>query len=49
MLIACEQTGRRCYMMEIDPLYCGVIAQRWQQFTGPSDERVREAHKAKQQ
>jgi len=33
-LIACEQTGRRCYMMEIDGLYCDIIAQRWEEFTG---------------
>ena len=28
-LIACEQMERRCYMMEIDPLYCDVIVQRF--------------------
>jgi DNA modification methylase len=33
-LIACEQTSRRCYMMEIDPLYCDVVADRFQRFTG---------------
>jgi len=33
-LIACEQTGRRCYVMEIDALYCDVIVQRWEEFTG---------------
>jgi len=33
-LIGCEQTGRRCYMMEVDPLYCDVIADRFQRFTG---------------
>ena len=26
-------TGRRCYGIEIDPLYCGVIVRRWQAFT----------------
>jgi ParB-like chromosome segregation protein Spo0J len=31
-LIACEQTGRRCRAMEIDPAYCDVIVQRWQEF-----------------
>ena len=24
-LIACEQTGRKAYLMELDPLYCDVI------------------------
>lgn len=33
-LIACEKTKRRGFMMEIDPLYCGVILDRWQEFTG---------------
>jgi len=39
-LIACEQTGRRCYMMEIDELYCDVIVQRWEEFTGQKAERT---------
>ncbi len=38
-LIACEQTSRRCYMIEIDALYCDVIVQRWQNFTGRNAER----------
>jgi len=33
-LIACEQTGRICYMMEIDPVYCDVIVNRWEKYTG---------------
>lgn len=33
-LIACEQTGRRCRMIEIDPHYCDVIIDRWEKFTG---------------
>jgi len=33
-LIACEKTQRSCYGMEIDPHYCSVIIERWQQFTG---------------
>ncbi|OQB06509.1 MAG: putative methyltransferase [Parcubacteria group bacterium ADurb.Bin216] len=33
-LIACEQTNRKCYMMEIDPYYCQVIIDRWEKFTG---------------
>jgi len=39
-LIACEQTGRRCFMLELDPLYCDVIVQRWEKFTGRKAERV---------
>lgn len=33
-LIACEQTNRICYGMELDPHYCDVIIQRWENFTG---------------
>ena len=33
-LIACEQTKRKCYMMEIDPFYCSVIIERWEKLTG---------------
>ena len=33
-LIAAEMTGRACYGLELDPKYCDVIIQRWQQFTG---------------
>ena len=33
-LIACEQTERNCYMMELDPKYCQVIINRWEEFTG---------------
>jgi DNA modification methylase len=37
-LIAAEQTGRRAFLMEIDPLYCDVIVQRWSNFTGKKPE-----------
>ena len=33
-LMACEQTGRNGFAMEIDPPYCDVIVQRWEAFTG---------------
>ena len=33
-LIACEQTNRKCYMMEIDPRYVDVIIERFEKFTG---------------
>jgi len=39
-LIGCEQTGRRAFLMEIDPLYCDVIVQRWEEFTGGKAERI---------
>jgi hypothetical protein len=33
-VIAAERTGRRCYGMEIDPVYVDTIIRRWQAFTG---------------
>lgn len=33
-LIACEKTKRKCRMMELDPKYCDVIINRWQDYTG---------------
>jgi DNA modification methylase len=33
-LIAAEQTGRKAFLMELDPPYCDVIVQRWEKFTG---------------
>ena len=39
-LIGCEQTGRKAFLMEIDPLYCDVIDQRWEKFTGKKAERL---------
>jgi DNA modification methylase len=39
-LVACEQKGRRAFLMELDPLYADVIVKRWEQFTGGKAERV---------
>ena len=39
-LIACEQTDRHAFLMEIDPAYCDVIVQRWEEFTGKKVERI---------
>jgi len=33
-LIGCEKTGRRAYLMELDPLYSDVIVDRFQRFSG---------------
>jgi len=33
-IIACEQTDRVCYTMELDPKYCDVIVKRWETATG---------------
>jgi len=39
-LIACEQTDRTCYMMELDPKYCDVIIKRWEEYTGLKAEKI---------
>ena len=39
-LIAAEQTGRNAFLMEIDELYCDVIVQRWEEFTGCKAQRL---------
>jgi DNA modification methylase len=39
-LIAAEQTGRKAFLMELDPLYCDVICERWCKFTGKKAERI---------
>lgn len=39
-LIAAEQTGRKAFLMELDPLYCDVIVQRFEQFSGKKAERA---------
>jgi DNA modification methylase len=38
-LIACEKTQRRCFGMEIEPLYIDVILDRWAKFTGKDPVR----------
>jgi DNA modification methylase len=46
-LMAAEQTGRSCFLMELDPLYVDVIVQRWESFTGQKARRqpVAQAHR----
>ena len=36
-LIACEQTNRTCYGMELDPKYCDVIRKRYAKFINSED------------
>jgi site-specific DNA-methyltransferase (adenine-specific) len=39
-LIACEQTDRTCFMMELDPKYVDVIIARWEKLTGQTAELI---------
>lgn len=40
-LIACEQLGRICYTMELDPRYCDVIIDRWETLTGQKAVKIK--------
>ena len=39
-LMACEQTKRTCYGMEIDRFYVQVIIDRWEKFTGKKAVKI---------
>ena len=39
-LLACEQNGRTCWTVELDPRYVQVIIDRWEKLTGLKAERV---------
>ena len=39
-LIACEKSGRRARLMELDPKYVDVIVKRWQLFSGKQAKRA---------
>jgi len=39
-LIACEQLGRRCRIMEISPNYCDIIVKRYEEFTNKKAVRT---------
>ena len=48
-LIACEQLGRTCYTMEIDPKYAEVIVKRYLNFVKKDEaEVIRNGRKMKQ-
>lgn len=39
-LLASEQTNRKCYAMEIEPVYCQIIINRWENYTGKEAIKV---------
>ncbi len=39
-LIACEQLGRRCFMVECEETYCRAIIGRWEKLTGHTAEPI---------
>ena len=41
-IIACEKSGRRARLIELDPKYVDVIVKRWQEFTGHQATRLQD-------
>lgn len=39
-IIAAEQLKRRCYAVELKPLYCDVAIKRWEKFTGKKAQLI---------
>ncbi len=39
-IIAAERLGRRCFAMELEPVFCDVAVRRWEEFTGKKAERI---------
>ena len=39
-LLACEQNGRTCWAVELDPRYVQVIINRWEALTGQKAEKI---------
>jgi len=40
ILLACEQTDRKAFCMELEPQYCQVIINRWEDLTGKEAEKL---------
>jgi site-specific DNA-methyltransferase (adenine-specific) len=41
-LIASEQTGRTCHIMELDPKFVDVIIKRWETLTGQKAKLIKQ-------
>jgi DNA modification methylase len=39
-IIAAHRTGRRCFGLELNPVYCDVILARWEALTGEKATRI---------
>ena len=44
-LIACETTERRSISIDIEPIWCDVAIERWQEFSGGKARRIRKGSK----
>lgn len=45
-LIGAEQTQRHAFLMELDALYCDVIVERFEKFTGRKAKRMAQGQAA---
>ncbi|MBN1125270.1 MAG: site-specific DNA-methyltransferase [Sedimentisphaerales bacterium] len=41
-IIAAEKLGRRCFAMELEPVFVDVAVQRWEKWTGQQAQRIEE-------
>ena len=39
-LIVCEHLKKQCFMMELNPKYCDIILQRWENLTGKKAQKI---------
>jgi DNA modification methylase len=39
-LLACEQTKRRCFAVEVDEEYCQTAIRRWEKLTKLSAKKI---------
>lgn len=47
-LIACEQIGRKCYTLEMEPTFCDLIINRYQKMTGKQAVLLENSYGAQQ-
>jgi DNA modification methylase len=40
-IIAAEQLNRKCFAMELEPVFCDVAVRRWEEFTGKKAESIK--------
>ncbi|MGA1979479.1 MAG: DNA methyltransferase [Sedimentisphaerales bacterium] len=43
-IIAAEKLDRRCFAMELEPVFCDVVVKRWEQWTGKKAKLVKDGH-----
>jgi DNA modification methylase len=46
-LMAAEQLGRNCFMVELDPHYIDVIIKRWEEYTNDKAQYLGNINEAK--